>query len=47
MYVAHSIVTDPTVKEAFKPLQLPPVVWAGLVFLGIVAYAAHGHGDDH
>jgi hypothetical protein len=42
----HILVTDPTIKEAITPLNIPAYVWAGLTVLGVVTYAAHGHNSD-
>lgn len=39
-------VTDPTIKSYLDQLDLPKTVSVGLIVLGIITYAAHGHGDD-
>jgi hypothetical protein len=46
MLSLHTIVTEPNIKEAIAPLNIPAYVWAGLTVLGVVTFCAHGHNGD-
>jgi hypothetical protein len=46
MISMHVLVTDPDIKAAIAPLNIPPYTWAVLTILGVVTYAAHGHNAD-
>lgn len=46
MFSLHTIVTQPDIKEAIAPLNIPVYVWAGLTMLGVITFCAHGHNGD-